>query len=347
MENGTLPENIPFTLALQAAIVRYGAARGLGRYVLWRDHHLMWSSEHLSKKYGRFPYPGVPKPIASPYIQYIVQHDVARQRMLEWAGSPAPAVVPNPFDFAPARLSERSVHFARDYGLPPEALVIARCTRIIPQKRIDREIRLLPAILQRLQAKGCDREVRLVISGPRAECPAETRKLDQLAAELHVQRSVIYADGLLPLELQHVPDRYSIRDLLAHSTLSSFLTSYDYECFGSPPGEAIAACVPYVSTRYELYGTVYANAGFKGLVFPADDRTCLSRQAADAFAEFLCDEQARRKIARANYKRGLQHFSFEAFERRLRELFPAALGAAPAATARQQPEKQTRAWAAG
>lgn len=45
VENGTLPENVAYTLVLQQAIERYGRRKRLGRFVLWRDHDLMWTSE--------------------------------------------------------------------------------------------------------------------------------------------------------------------------------------------------------------------------------------------------------------------------------------------------------------
>lgn len=56
VENGTLPENITFTKALYRAIEEYGTRNRLGRFVLWRDHDLMWQSEPGVKKYGESPY---------------------------------------------------------------------------------------------------------------------------------------------------------------------------------------------------------------------------------------------------------------------------------------------------
>ena len=59
---------------------------------------------------------------------------------------------------------------------------------------------------------------------------------------------------------------YSVRDLLAHADVASFLTSYDYESYGNPIGEAIASRVPYLTTRYQLYDTVYGDKGFRAPV---------------------------------------------------------------------------------
>ena len=63
VENGTLPDNPIFTEAIYLAISEYGTRANLGKYVLWRDHDLMWSAEpHL---FGSYPYPGVHKPQAT------------------------------------------------------------------------------------------------------------------------------------------------------------------------------------------------------------------------------------------------------------------------------------------
>ncbi|MEW7001142.1 hypothetical protein M5585_16940 [Serratia ureilytica] len=45
VENGTLPENIIYTKALYLAIEDYGRRYRLTRFVIWRDHDLMWNSE--------------------------------------------------------------------------------------------------------------------------------------------------------------------------------------------------------------------------------------------------------------------------------------------------------------
>lgn len=43
----------------------------------------------------------------------------------------------------------------------------------------------------------------------------------------------------------------------------SFLTSYDYDSYGNPIGEAISYKRCYISTSYEYYHEVYGQHGFK------------------------------------------------------------------------------------
>ncbi|WP_242487718.1 hypothetical protein [Pseudomonas sp. TH31] len=71
VENGTLPENIIYTQALYLAIEAYGKRHGMGHFVIWRDHDLMWNSEKTVMKYGPEPYPHAVKPVPSRYITYV------------------------------------------------------------------------------------------------------------------------------------------------------------------------------------------------------------------------------------------------------------------------------------
>ena len=89
--------------------------------------------------------------------------------------------------------------------------------------------------------------------------------------------------------------RYSVRDLLAHATVVSFLTSYDYESYGNPIGEAIASGVAYLTTRYEVYDAVYGSKGFRAPILePGDDLP--DGAFLDEVAELLTDEQARYEV---------------------------------------------------
>jgi glycosyltransferase involved in cell wall biosynthesis len=294
VENGTLPENIAYTTALYRAIAEYGARRGLGRFVLWRDHDLMWQSEPSARKYGEFPYPGTVRPVNSPHIQYVVLHEEARRRTLEWVPELRNlAVLPNAFSH-PAAVRPG---FRAYYGIPADAPLIARCTRVIPQKRVDRELHLLAALPV---------DVWLCVAGNAEEHPTEHARLTELAARLGVSDRVVFAGWLAPQEV--AADGYSIRDLLAAADLVSFLTSQDYESYGNPVGEAIAAKVPYLTTRYELYDAVYGDVGFRGLVMEPADGDLPSRAFADDVAVLLGDERKRADMAEFNHRLGQAHF---------------------------------------
>jgi glycosyltransferase involved in cell wall biosynthesis len=314
VENGTLPENITYTLALYRAIEEYGRRRGLGRYVLWRDHDLMWQSEPSAGKYGRFPYPATPQPVNSPHIHYLALHEEARRRTLAWAPHlTAIDVLPNTFDHRVAAVDARNENFRRDHGIPDDAPLIARCTRIIPQKRIDRELHLLAGIP----------EAYLFVAGDPDESPAEFRALTALAARLGVADRVVFGGRLTHHETRA---GYRVRDLLAHATVLSFLTSHDYESYGNPVGEAIAAGVPYLTTRYQLYDTVYGGKGFLGLVFDPDTGDLPGRDFVHAVRDLLHDDERRADMAEHNHRLGERHFGPGATEEVLDRLLLTPMG---------------------
>ncbi len=310
VENGTLPENITYTRALYLAIERYGREEGLGRFVLWRDHDLMWQSEPGAGKYGTFPYPQAVAPADSPHIQYLVQHAEARRRMLHWQPDLRHlAVLPNTFSASPAVVDEHNAAFRRDHGIPAQALLIARPTRLIPQKRIDRDIHLLAALLAHPRLAD---DIYLFVTGDRAESPAEYTRLAAFARRLGVADRVVFGGWLAPHagEVGRPAGRgYSVQDLFAHADLVSFLTSGDYESYGNPIGEAIAAGVPYITTGYDLYDEVYGSAGFQAPVMDLAAGDLPTPDFVDAVADLLGDAETRRRTVAVNHRLGARRLA--------------------------------------
>ncbi|MET9224313.1 glycosyltransferase [Lentzea sp. NPDC003310] len=306
VENGTLPENVAYTKALYRAIATYGARHDLGRYVLWRDHDLMWQSEPA--KYGSFPYPATPPMVNSPHIHYFALHEEARRRTLEWMPHLRNLdVLPNTFT-PPSRPGRPD--FRQRYGIAPDTRLLARCTRIIPQKRIDRDLHLLAHL-----PGTC-----LFVAGDTEEDPAETARLRALARELQVD--VVFGGVLEPCE--STGDGFSVRDLLAHADVVSFLTSYDYESFGNPVGEAIAAGVPYIASRYALYDTVYG--GYEAPVLDIREHDLPTAGFARQVHELMTDAERRAHVVAHNRQLGTH--TREAATELVETLFPPAMGPA-------------------
>ncbi|HXM64537.1 MAG TPA: hypothetical protein VN950_26995 [Terriglobales bacterium] len=331
VENGTLPDNPLFTEAIYRAVAEYGARRKLGKYVLWRDHDLMWSAEpHL---YGAYPYPGVRKPETGEHIHYAVMNEWMRKRMQSWAPSATYHVIPNRYLYpAPQQTSRQSLRAA--YAIPEDAYLVARCTRVVPQKTIERDLRLLVELQQRLRAEGNRRKVFLFVTGPTREDKAEFDRLRSISLQLSIAEQVVWGDGLLPFNTLMLDpiletNRFSIRDLLVESDLSSFLTSYDYEAFGNPPGEAMAMGVPFISTTYELYHEVYGSKGAIAPLLPIDRSSSAGEPIPESFVAWtfraLTDHDYREQIAKQNMEVCERFFSQEALERQVREIFPDAL----------------------
>ncbi|MBT0768765.1 glycosyltransferase [Kineosporia sp. J2-2] len=306
VENGTLPENIAYTQALYRAVERYGPELGPPRpFVLWRDHDLMWTSEPSTGKYGRPPYPLTPRPRNSPYIRYLALHDEARRRTLEWHPELRDLrVLHNTFDFS---RTATGIGFRERHGIPAGAALIARCTRLIPQKRADRDIDLLARLRDRVPG----RDVYLFLAGDPAEHPPTVTALRSQARRLGVADRVVFGGRLAPRDLASSTGGFSVADLLAEADLMSFLTSYDYESYGNPIGEAIASGVPYLTTRYALYDTVYGRKGFQApvLEISADDDAPLTGEFVDDVVELLTNPRLHSRVAAHNRSRGERYFA--------------------------------------
>jgi glycosyltransferase involved in cell wall biosynthesis len=294
----------------------------------------MWSTEpHL---YGAYPYPGVRKPKPSDHVHYIVTTEWMRTRMRAWAPSSTCHVVPYRFfspvtssaprtRLQPARRSLRSV-----YGIPENARLVVRCTRVVPQKSIDRDLRLLDEVQRRLADAGDTRKVFLLVTGPTRENPDEYARLRALEQQLSIAGQVIWADGMPRTSLRmngevRDEDPFSIDDVLANADLSSFLTTYDYEGFGMPPGEAMAAGVPFIVTTYELYHEVYGNKSAIAPLLAIDHNSRSDDPIPKTFVDWtirvLTDESYRHDVRERNLQVVERFFSMEALERQLHELF--------------------------
>jgi glycosyltransferase involved in cell wall biosynthesis len=167
-------------------------------------------------------------------------------------------------------------------------------------------------------------DVRLFVAGDTAESPKEHAELLSLAESLGVRDKVVFGGRLAPHEADIGSARgcgYSVRDLLAHADVASFLTSYDYESYGNPIGEAIASRVPYLTTRYQLYDTVYGNKGFRAPVMELTDGDLPTKPFVDSVAELILDERKREEMADFNHRLGKRHFGADRAGELLSELF--------------------------
>ncbi|WP_233158234.1 glycosyltransferase [Actinokineospora bangkokensis] len=320
VENGTLPENITYTHALYLAIERYGARHGLGRFVFWRDHDLMWQSEPGTGKYGAHPYPTTPKPRNSPHIHYFALHEHALRRTTAWApGLRNISVLPNTFTHAEARVTSRNAAFRADFGIPEGVPLLARFTRVIRQKRIDRDLHLLAG----LRARGVD--AVLFVAGDTEESPAEHAHLTALGKRLRVDDRVVFGGRLAPYDA--TGDGYGVRDLLAHATLALFLTSHDYESYGNPVGEAIASGTPYAASRYELYDAVYGDRGFTAPLLDVAEHDLPTAAFTAAVADLITDAERRHAVMAHNHRLGEEHFGRDRVGDAVARLHPVPMGA--------------------
>lgn len=269
VENGTLPENIIYTRALYLAIEEYGRRHQLKNFVIWRDHDLMWNSEKNIMKYGLPPYHHAIKPVKSPFISYVTLNNDLKEKLEHWCKREVNIhVVKNTYSFTPQQ-SLKNIRASLD--IPEQDIVIARTTRIIPQKRLDRDVVLIQRLNRLFREHNIDKTVWLLIAGDTHEHPGHTAELEQLTHRLDVAACVKF---LGPLHHNFMPmsqGKITIEDLYHSCDVVSFLTSWDYDSYGNPIGEAISSHRCYISTHYGYYTEVYGQHGFEAPVMKISD----------------------------------------------------------------------------
>ncbi|WP_286178231.1 glycosyltransferase [Enterobacter sp. Ap-1006] len=269
VENGTLPENIIYTRALYLAIEQYGHRHQLGNFVIWRDHDLMWNSEKNIMKYGLPPYNHAIKPVKSPFISYVTLNNDLKEKLEHWCQREVDIhVVKNTYSFT-GQQALKNIRSSLD--ISADDIVIARTTRIIPQKRLDRDVLLVQRLNHLFRKHNIDKTVWLLIAGDTREHATHAGELEQLAQELDITP---YVKFLGPLHHNFMPKslgKITIEDLYHSCDLVSFLTSWDYDSYGNPIGEAISSQRCYITTRYEYYPEVYGQHGFEAPVMPISD----------------------------------------------------------------------------
>ncbi|WP_256577704.1 MULTISPECIES: glycosyltransferase [unclassified Pseudomonas] len=309
IENGTLPENIIYTRALYLAIDIHGARQGLGNFVIWRDHDLMWNSEQGALKYGPEPYTHAVKPVPSPYITYVTLNQNLKHKLEAWCDHAVQVQVrKNTYDFGGQR-TYRSLRAQLD--IRDNDLLIARTTRIIEQKRQDRDIHLVARLNRLFAETGSQRKVYLVIAGDPQEQPAYFEQLQQLAAQLQVEPFIKFIGSLPHADMCHTPEAIRIEDLYHACDLVSFLTSWGYDSYGNPVGEAISHQRCYITTGYEYYQEVYGQYGFEAPVMAvSQEADGLPDEAfVHAVYHLLNDPPRRQAIAQKNFALGQRTLS--------------------------------------
>jgi glycosyltransferase involved in cell wall biosynthesis len=309
VENGTLPENIIYTKSLYLAIEAYGKRHGLDNFVIWRDHDLMWNSEKTVMKYGPAPYPYAIKPVKSSHITYVTLNNHLKNKLEEWCHHEVEIMVKkNTYDFT-GQGNDTSIR--ENLSIRDNDILIARTTRIIPQKRLDRDIYLIHQLNQRFLQNNIDRKVFLVVAGDPHENPPCYQELNALAQKLNVVSFVKFMGSLqheyMPLQEESI----TIEDLYFSCDLVSFLTSWDYDSYGNPVGEAISCRRCYITTSYEYYWEVYGQYGFEAPVMAiSEGKDGLPEEAfiSDLY-QFLNNAQLMNDVAQKNFSIGQQVLS--------------------------------------
>lgn len=334
VENGTLPDNIIYTKALYKAIDRYGELNNFNKFVLWRDHDLMWNSETEIKKYGSAPYINTVKPKFSKHITYVALHQEAYERTLEWAPDIDIFVLNNFFimdrlhSIANTRIGSTKTsptsYFRDKYNIPPNDYVMCRCTRLIPQKRLDREVYLISELNKLFESNSSEQKAYLLIATDVEEDVNTYTALVNYIDELGVQAYVKFVGSLSPFNhgenLSY--DNQSVYSLMRESDLVSFLTAKDYESYGNPIGEAVSVGRLCISTHYDFYDYAYGQYGLNVPLFDSEISDLPYRSFVESVYEILTNRDKRSTLEQYNLKIAAQHFCCRHISKMLSNYFP-------------------------
>jgi len=200
----------------------------------------------------------------------------------------------------PAAVEEPECEVLRNkLGLFPGQPVVLSIGRFSFEKS-QRDLIQAFQYVQRQRPEAC---LVLVGEGP------EQARLQQQTASLGLSRSVIFAG-----QVSNVQPYYSISDVFALPSLSE----------GSPNVllEAMAAAVPIVSTKVGGVGELVDHE-INGLLTPASDPVAL----ATAIERILADRTLAQRLARAGQERVVEHFTPEAYRRKLLIVYAQAIAA--------------------
>ncbi|NVZ24361.1 glycosyltransferase [Pseudomonas gingeri] len=304
VENATLPENIIYTQALYLAIEAYGDKHDMGSFVIWRDHDLMWSSEKTVMKYGPEPYPHAIKPVQSRYISYVTLNNHLKRKLEAWCDHEVEVQVrKNTYDFSG---QGRYTNIKESLDIRDSDILIARTTRIIPQKRQDRDIYLVYRLNQLFAQNGSRRKVYLAVAGDPDEHPDYFAALNAMVQELQIEPFIKFVGSLSHDYMPSNDNTTTIEDLYYSCDLVSFLTSWGYDSYGNPVGEAISSQRCYIASNYEYYQEVYGQHGFEAPIMAiSEDRDDLpDDDFINDVYRLLNNKALMEQVARKNFSIG-------------------------------------------
>ncbi|KAB0564828.1 glycosyltransferase family 4 protein, partial [Helicobacter pullorum NCTC 12824] len=146
----------------------------------------------------------------------------------------------------------------------------------------------------------------LAVAGDPEEHPAFFAALNAQVKELHVEAYVKFIGSLSHDLIRSNKSDISIEDLYYSCDLVSFLTSWGYDSYGNPVGEAISSRRCYIATRYEYYQEVYGQHGFEAPIMSiTEEQDGLPDDGfIDEVYQLLNNRLLMEKVARRNFSIG-------------------------------------------
>ncbi|MDR5616603.1 hypothetical protein [Arsenophonus sp.] len=216
---------------------------------------------NIIKKYGQEPWYYAIKPIKSKYIKYVTLNDSLAKKLKDWSNQDINIdVMSNTYLF---NNNHNRINIRDRFNISKDDFLIARTTRIIPEKKLERDIYLVRKLNDLYIKKNKSCSIYLIIAGDEKENSDYSNYLRQYIKKLEIENFIKFSGPLQHDFIENENNKPTIQDLYYSSDMVSFLTSYDYDSYGNPIGEAISHKRCYISTSYEYYHEVYGQHGFK------------------------------------------------------------------------------------
>ena len=313
---------LPFHLTLGWALHRVYQESGIEGVL--HGHDFRWER---GDRYHT-PYPSIAAKLDASYppklanVRHAVINKAAKSALEQRYGISDAVVVPNVMDFD-APFGERepgNADLRAELGLAEDDILLFQITRIVRRKGIETAIELC--------AKLEDPKVKLLITGTAKdeEGSAYVDELKAQIAHLGLEEQVLFCGERFdnqrrPASAQEAKV-FSLSDAYAHADACTYFSTY--EGFGNAFVEAVVARCPIFVNNYEpVYWPDIGSLGFATVQIEqselTDDAVAQVRQVLDspksdggALRQAMVDE---------NFAIGQEHFSYQALQRLLEQLF--------------------------
>lgn len=234
-------------------------------------------------------------------IQSTAQQELERRRGLD------SVILPNVMNFerGPAAPGD-SAAYRQAAGLADEDVLLLQPTRVVPRKGIETTLQLAYEL--------ADEHIKVVVSHEEGdEGPRYGQFLRSEAERLGVDLRFVPAAA----DAADEPGRPLLADAYAAADLVSYPSRY--EGFGNALLEAFFYRRPVLVNRYPVYARDIAPTGVRCIEIEDGE---LTGEAIKQAAAWLEDPRRHQDSVEANYRVGLQHFSYATIRDRFLPLLP-------------------------
>ncbi len=241
----------------------------------------------------------------------------AQRALAERYGIDDAIVVPNVMDFdAPFGLrDEGEADLRAELGLADDDTLLFQITRVVRRKGIETATERVSRL--------ADDKVKLLITGT-AKDEEGSAYVDELRAQidrLGLGEQVLFCGDRFDNQRRPAEGKakkvYALSDAYAHADACTYFSTY--EGFGNVFVEAVAAKVPIFVNDYEpVFWPDIGSLGFDTVLI---HKRQLGDDAVARAREVLTDRQRRDAMVEQNVALGRAHFSYQALEELLRQLF--------------------------